>query len=70
MNKHTHVCSTEGNGDGKSFRVRQDFRLADGTVAAELSGVGGLLDLDTRRLVPSPGEKFRALAAAPRLLGL
>jgi acyl-CoA thioester hydrolase len=57
-------------GEGKSFRVQQDFRLADGTVAAELSNVGGLLDLDTRRLAPRPGERFRALAAAPQLLGL
>lgn len=57
-------------GDGKSFRVEQDFRLGDGTIAAELSNVGGLLDLDTRRLVPRPGERFRALAVAPGLLGL
>lgn len=57
-------------GDGKSFRAEQAFRLADGTIAAELSNVGGLLDLDTRRLLPRPGERFRALAAEPRLLGL
>lgn len=57
-------------GDGKTFQVRQDVRLGDGTLIAEVSNVGGMLDLETRRLVPDPGTHFRALADTPGLLGL
>jgi acyl-CoA thioester hydrolase len=57
-------------GTGKSFRVVQDFRRPDdGCLAAELVNVGGLLDLDTRRLVPDPGRRLRALATHPEELG-
>ncbi|MFM9371478.1 acyl-CoA thioesterase [Streptomyces sp. Da 82-17] len=57
-------------GEGKSFRITQTIRKADGTVSAEVSGVGGLMDLKARRLVPAPQEYFRALAARPELFGL
>jgi acyl-CoA thioester hydrolase len=57
-------------GTGRTFRMRQDFRRADGTPVAELTGVGGVLDLATRRLVDDPGERFRAVATAPKVLGL
>jgi acyl-CoA thioester hydrolase len=62
-------CSFEW-GDGKTMRVRQEFRLTDGTLAAELVSVGGLLDLEERRLVPDPRERWRGLARTPELLGL
>ncbi|MGW1721917.1 acyl-CoA thioesterase [Streptomyces sp. NPDC002306] len=57
-------------GEGKTFRIEQTIRRADGTVAAELTAVGGLMDLKERRLVPSPPERFKELATDPGLLGL
>jgi acyl-CoA thioester hydrolase len=62
-------CVFEGGG-GKTFRTRQDFRRPDGTLVAELANVGGLLDLEQRRLVADPAGRFRSLATAPELLGL
>ncbi|MFV0131175.1 acyl-CoA thioesterase [Streptomyces sp. HMX112] len=55
---------------GKTFRIEQTVRKADGTVAAEVSGVGGLMDLAERRLVADPREYFRSLADASEVLGL
>lgn len=57
-------------GDGKTFRVPQELRRGDGTVVAEVASVGGLIDLGTRRLVEQPGERYRAIATAPAVLGL
>ncbi len=57
-------------GEGKTFRIRQTIRKADGTVAAEITAVGGLMDLKARKLVADPKEYFRALASEPRLFGL
>ncbi|MDI3417507.1 acyl-CoA thioesterase [Streptomyces luteolus] len=57
-------------GEGKSFRITQTIRKADGTVSAELSGVGGLMDLKARRLVAQPQDHFRTLAKRPELFGL
>ncbi|GGU47832.1 acyl-CoA thioesterase [Streptomyces lavendofoliae] len=57
-------------GEGKTFRIEQIIRMADGTVAAEVSGVGGLMDLRRRKLVADPREHFRALAKAPEVFGL
>lgn len=41
-------------GEGKTYRIGQTIRKADGTVAAEFTAVGGLLDLKERRLVADP----------------
>lgn len=57
-------------GEGKTFRVVQEMRRADGILAAELTGVVGLLNLDERKLLPAPGDHFRTLADKPELLGL
>ncbi|MEV0227387.1 acyl-CoA thioesterase [Streptomyces sp. NPDC050704] len=57
-------------GEGKTFRIEQTIRKADGTVAAEITGVGGLMDLKERKLVADPKEYFRALASDPRVFGL
>ncbi|MET9434899.1 acyl-CoA thioesterase [Streptomyces sp. NPDC006551] len=57
-------------GEGKTFRIEQTIRKADGTVAAEVTGVGGLMDLKARRLVEDPREYFRALADSPEVFGL
>jgi acyl-CoA thioester hydrolase len=57
-------------GQGKTLRIEQEFHRTDGTLAAELTGVVGLLDLRERHLVPDPGQQLRSLATAPELLGL
>ncbi|HEX6231695.1 MAG TPA: acyl-CoA thioesterase [Jiangellaceae bacterium] len=57
-------------GSGKTFTFDHQLRRPDGTRIAEITGVAGLLDLDARRLIPSPGEHFRRLAAQPAILGL
>lgn len=55
---------------GKTFHIRQTVRKADGTVAAEIDAVGGLLDLKARKPVPAPHDRFRQLATDPALFGL
>ncbi|MFD4526507.1 acyl-CoA thioesterase [Streptomyces sp. NPDC058470] len=57
-------------GEGKTFRLEQTIRRTDGTVSAELTSVGGLLDLKERRLVADPREYFRALTTDPERFGL
>ncbi|MFB9234894.1 acyl-CoA thioesterase [Plantactinospora siamensis] len=57
-------------GAGKTFLIDQNYTLPDGTEVAALTGVGGLLDLSARRLVPDPTERFRELATDPTPLGL
>jgi acyl-CoA thioester hydrolase len=56
--------------DGKLIELVQDFRLPDSTLVARLAGTIGLIDLETRKLVADPRGRFRALAAAPELLGI
>ncbi|MEQ4206606.1 acyl-CoA thioesterase [Actinopolymorpha sp. B9G3] len=58
------TCAFEW-GAGKSFRLVQRFVLSDGTLAAELTAVCGLLDLAERRLVPDPRARLSALADNP-----
>ena len=57
-------------GEGKTSTVAQELVRPDGTVVAEVTGVGGLLDLARRRLVPDPRSHWRRLATHPHLLGL
>ncbi len=57
-------------GESKTFRVEQELRRSDGTLAAEITNVGGLLDLKERRLLPDPGALWRSVAEVPALLGL
>ncbi|MFF0115023.1 acyl-CoA thioesterase [Streptomyces prasinus] len=57
-------------GTGKTFRVEQTITKADGTVSAEITGVGGVLDLERRKLLPSPQAVFGELAEKPEFLGL
>jgi acyl-CoA thioester hydrolase len=56
-------------GEGKTYRVEHVLRRADGTVAAEISHVSGLLDLRTRRMVTAPADAWRRRATRPELLG-
>lgn len=55
-------------GQGKTFTVSQQVLKEDGTVAAEITGVAGVLDLTTRRLVADPAGRLAALAKEPELL--
>lgn len=57
-------------GDGKTFRVRQEIRKAEGTLAAEVTAVGGFMDLKERRLVADPREVLKEPATDPDPLGL
>jgi acyl-CoA thioester hydrolase len=58
-------------GDGKTFRIEQEFRRPDGMLLAEVTSVCGLLDLRERRLLPDPAEYYRrAVLTAPERLGL
>jgi acyl-CoA thioester hydrolase len=57
-------------GNGKTFRVQQELRRADGTLVAEVTNVGGLLDLERRRLMPDPAALWRSVATDPALVGL
>ncbi|MFI8947241.1 acyl-CoA thioesterase [Streptomyces sp. NPDC053750] len=65
----TVSCAFEWS-EGKTFRIRQVIRKADGTVAAEVEGLGGLMDLTARKLVADPRQRFKELAAEPGLFGL
>jgi acyl-CoA thioester hydrolase len=57
-------------GDGRTSRVTQELRRLDGTVVATVESVGGLLDLEHRRLVTEPQAVWRRLAKNPEILGL
>ncbi|MDO0925078.1 acyl-CoA thioesterase [Streptomyces sp. TG1A-8] len=63
------TCAFEWGG-GKTFRILQEVRRADGTVAAEITAVGGLLDLEKRKLVADPRRVFEELASDLDVLGL
>lgn len=56
-------------GDGKTYRVEHEIRRADGKLAAEVQHVSGLLDLQSRHLVPDPAAEWRAWAKKPELVG-
>lgn len=57
-------------GDGKTYRVEQELHRTDGVLVAEVTNVGGLLDLAKRRLLPDPAAHWRSVAKAPSQLGL
>lgn len=57
-------------GEGRTFKVENDVLTPQGEVAARLTGTGGVMDLEERRLLEDPREPFLELAARPGLLGL
>ncbi|MEU1304089.1 thioesterase family protein [Streptomyces shenzhenensis] len=63
------TCVFEWSG-GKTFRILQTIRKTDGTVAAEITAVGGILDLKLRKLVADPREVFKELATDLAPLGM
>lgn len=62
-------CTFSWDG-GKTFRIHQRLRRSDGTLCAEITNIGGLLDLKQRRLINDPAAQWRAAAQRPQLLGL
>ncbi|MGW3956099.1 acyl-CoA thioesterase [Streptomyces sp. NPDC004752] len=63
------TCAFEWGG-GRTFQIPQTIRKADGTVAAQITGVGGILDLKLRKLVADPREALKELATDLGPLGL
>lgn len=63
-------CVLEWPGGRTGHVAQQLHRADDGSLVAELRSVGGLLDLEARRLVRDPGAVWRRLARQPELLGL
>ena len=57
-------------GKGKTYRVEHELRTTAGELAATVIGTFGLLDLDKRRLVQDPADRWHRLADRPELLGL
>lgn len=57
-------------GEGKTYRLEQTIRRTDGTVAAEISVLCGLMDLKERRLVANPRAIFETMAADAKAFGL
>jgi acyl-CoA thioester hydrolase len=57
-------------GKGKTYRLEHVLRRPDGSMAAEVTHVSGLLDLRTRRLLRDPKDELRRRAARPTLLGI
>ncbi|MFF0623895.1 acyl-CoA thioesterase [Streptomyces sp. NPDC004296] len=57
-------------GERKTFVIEQTVRRTDGTPAAEISAVCGILDLTARRLVHDPRTALRELASDAKALGL
>jgi acyl-CoA thioester hydrolase len=55
-------------GEGKTFTVAQQILKEDGTVAAEVTGVAGMLDLTARRLIADPATHLASLAEDSALL--
>ena len=56
--------------EGKVFQFKQQVLKKDGTVCADIVVVGGILDLQARKLVPNPAERLAAVASDPALLGV
>jgi acyl-CoA thioester hydrolase len=55
------TCRFEFNSN-RTFRIIQEILTVDGAVAAEVTALGGLLDLTSRKLVADPRGRLRALA--------
>ncbi|WP_326692758.1 acyl-CoA thioesterase [Streptomyces sp. NBC_01795] len=66
----TVSCAFEWVPGRKVFFLRQEVRKTDGTLAAEVTGTGGMMDLRARRLVADPRAALRDLASDPKVLGL
>lgn len=54
MHEHIDVTCAVKFGTGKSFNIDSMILKADGTVAAEIYCIAGLMDLDARKLLTDP----------------
>ncbi|WP_028926020.1 acyl-CoA thioesterase [Pseudonocardia acaciae] len=70
LGEEVEISSNIEFGTGKTFRIAHVLRRADGSPAAEIDCVLGLLDTTARRLMPEPRARFAALLAHPELLGI
>jgi acyl-CoA thioester hydrolase len=52
--------------DGSRFKLRNDFLLPTGKLAARVTSSGGWLDLTSRRLSPPPPPLLAVLSLLPR----
>lgn len=66
----TEVTCSFDWGEGKTYRIEQTIRKTDGTVAAEISLLCGLMDLKGRRLLEDPRGVFEAMASDAKAFGL
>ncbi|HEV7628644.1 MAG TPA: acyl-CoA thioesterase [Streptomyces sp.] len=57
-------------GGRKTFEMEHEIRAPGGRIAAQLTAVGGVVDLERRRLLGDPREPFLELAARPEVMGL
>jgi acyl-CoA thioester hydrolase len=70
LGERVDVTSDITFGTGKSFRIEHTILRADGTVAAEISAVFGLLDTTSRRLLADPKGRLAELLDRPALIGI
>jgi acyl-CoA thioester hydrolase len=55
-------------GTGKSFQINSMITKADGTLAAEIYCVAGLMDLEARKLVEDPRQALEGFGLRPEVL--
>lgn len=67
-NEHLEVTCAVKFSTGKTFDIEQLILKADGTVAAEVTCVAGLLDLDARKLLTDPRAAFESRGFDPAKL--
>lgn len=70
LGEDVEVSSAIEFGEGKTFRIDHVIRRADGTNAAEISCVMGLLDTAARRLLSEPKVRLGKVLERPELLGI
>lgn len=63
------TCEFEWN-SGRTYRIKQEVRKVDGSLAAEVVTLGAVLDLARRRMVPHPAEQIVAVTEHPERLGI
>jgi YbgC/YbaW family acyl-CoA thioester hydrolase len=70
LGEEVEVSSDIEFGTGKTFRMAHTIRRADGSPAAEISCVLGLLDTSARRLMPDPRDRLAEAVTHPERLGI
>lgn len=52
--------------DGSRFKLKNEFKRADGKKAAVVTSMGGWMNLAERKLIPAPPQLFEAMKRAPK----